>query len=105
MKDTIEIALFSLFGPWLLLIPAIMVMKIKYFKTSRQKEFRGTIELFSFLSSEWWYAGLTWAIPTIGRDKNDALNEIRARVNSRLYLFYLIILIQLILVAVLNKIG
>lgn len=82
-----------------------MIMKIKYFKTLRQKDYRGTVELFSFLNSEWWTAGLTWAIPTFGHDKNERLNKIRITANSRLYIFYFIILTQLTLVGLLNKIG
>jgi hypothetical protein len=104
MKDKIEIVLFSLFGLWVVLIPAIFIMKIKYFKTLRQKEFKGTEELLSFLASEWWIAGLTWAIPTFGQDKNSELNKIRRKANSRLYIFYFIILTQLTLVGFLNKI-
>ena len=105
MKDTIETVLLGLFGLWALLIPGIMIMKIKYFKTLRQKEFRGTDELFSILSREWWVAGLTWAIPTFGRDKDTELNKIRTKANSRIYILYFIILTQLTLVGLLSKIG
>lgn len=105
MKDKFEIVLFSLFVLWIILIPAIFIMKIKYFKTIRRKEFRGIEELFSFLNSEWWIAGLTWAIPTFGGEKDTELNKIRRKANSRLYIFYFIILAQLTLVGLLNKIA
>ncbi len=82
-----------------------MIMKIKYFKRLRQKEFKGTADLFSFLSSEWWIAGLTWGIPIIGRHKDTELNQIRRTANSRLYILYFVLLTQLTLVGLLNKIG
>jgi hypothetical protein len=104
MKDTIEIVLFSLFGLWALLIPAIMIMKIKYFKTSRRKEFKGIEELFLFLNSEWWIAGITWAFPIIGKNKNQELNSIRKKANLRLYLLYTTVGTQILLVGLLNKI-
>ena len=105
MKNVIEILAVGLFGLWIVLIPAIMIIKIKYFKTLRRKEFRGTEELFSVLSSEWWVAGLTWAIPTFGQDKDSGLNKIRRKANSRLYIFYFIILTQLTLVGFLKEIS
>jgi hypothetical protein len=103
MKDTVEIVLFGLFGLWLILIPIIMISKIKYFRTLRQKKFNGTADLFSFLSSEWWIAGLTWGIPIIGCDKSTELNQIKGKANSRLYILYFIILTQLILVGLLSR--
>lgn len=103
MKNTVEAVLFGLFGLWIILIPVIMIAKIKYFKTLRQKEFNGTSELFSFLSSEWWIAGLTWGIPIIGRDRSPEVNQIRGKANLRLYILYFIILTQLVLAGLLKR--
>ena len=105
MRNVIEIMAFGLFGLWVILIPSIMIMKIKYFKRLRRKEFKGTADLFAFLSSEWWIAGLTWAFPIFGRDKETELNKIRVKANSRLYILYFVLLTQLTLVGLLNKVG
>ena len=105
MKSIIVVFVFGLFAFWIVMIPSIMILKIKYFKRLNRKEYKGTEELFLFLSSEWVIAGLTWAIPIFGRDKDTELIKIRGEVNSRLYLFYSIILIQLILAGVLSKMA
>ncbi len=76
-----------------------MIMKIKYFKRLKGKEFKGTADLFSFLSAEWWIAGLTWCIPIIGQHKGTELNQLRKSANSRIYILYFVLLTQLILVA------
>ena len=103
MKDAIEIVMFGLFGVWIIVIPSIMIMKIKYFKTLRHKEFRGTTELFSFFSSEFWIAGITWGFPIIGQERNLELNTIRKKANSRLYILYLTVMTQVILVGLIQK--
>lgn len=105
MRNVIEISAFGLFGLWFFLIPSIMIMKIKYFKRLKGKELKGTADLFSFLSTEWWIAGLTWCIPIIGQHKDIELNQIRSSANSRIYILYFVLLTQLILVALLNKLG
>jgi hypothetical protein len=96
MKNNIEILSATLFISWAILIPAIFKMKIKYFVVSRQKESPGI--------REWCITCLTWEFPIIGRDENLELDTIRKKANYRLYYFYLIILLQLILVGILNKI-
>jgi hypothetical protein len=105
MKDKIEIVLFSLFGLWILLIPAIFIMKIKYFKTLRRKEFKGIVELALFLNSEWWIAGFTWTFPIFGKEKEIELNVVREKANLRLYLLYTTVAIQLLLVGLLYRIS
>src|SRR5688500_14517543 len=70
MKEAIEIIAFGLLGVYFILFPFIMIMKIKYYKTLRRKEFRGTSDLFAFFSSEWWVAGITCGFPILGRDKD-----------------------------------
>jgi hypothetical protein len=103
MKDKIEIVLFSLFGLWVLLIPAIFIMKIKYFKTLRRKEFKGIEELFLILNSEWWMAGFTWLFPIFGKERNVELKAMKTKANSRLCLLYTIMMIQLVLFGLLNN--
>jgi hypothetical protein len=103
MKDTIEVILFGLLGLWMVLVPAIMIMKIRYYKALRKKEFNGIAELFSPFNSEWWIAGFTWGFPILGRDQDAKLNQVRRKANSRVYSLYFIILTQLILASVLNK--
>ena len=81
-----------------------MIIKIKYFKTLRRKEFKGIEELFLFLNSEWWIAGITCAIPIMRKDNNQELNSIRKKANLRLYLLYTTVGTQILLVGLLNKI-
>ena len=102
MEETIEILLFGLFGFWIILIPMVMIMKIKYYKISRQKEYNGIPDLFAFLTTEFWIAGITIGFPIIGKDKKIELNKIRKKANIRLFRFYGIILIQIFLVILLN---
>ena len=101
--NTLEVILYSLFGLWVVLIPSIMIMKIKYMKKARQKAYRGITELFSFFSIELWYAGLTFGFPMFGRDRNLELKKISRRANFRLFLLYLTVSIQVTIVVILNK--
>jgi hypothetical protein len=103
VKNIIQIVLIGLFGLWIIIIPWTILMKIKYFKIARQKEFKGTIELFSPFNEEFWIAGITWGFPVLGQDANVELNSLRKKANSRLFLFYLIVLIQILLVGLLQR--
>jgi len=104
MKELILNVVFGLFGLYFILSPAILILKIKYYKTSRRKEYNGIADLFSFFSHEWWIAGLTLWFPIFGRDKNLELNTIRKKANARLYILYLTVLAQLTLVGLMGKI-
>ena|SRR5688572_8292680 len=103
MKEAIEIIAFGLLGVYFILFPFIMIMKIKYYKTLRRKEFRGTSDLFAFFSSEWWVAGITCGFPILGRDKDLKLNSIRKKANLRLYILYLTVVMHLMLFGFLVK--
>jgi len=103
MKDVIEIIAFGLLGLYFILFPFIMIMKIKYYKTLRRKEFNGISDLFSFFNSEWWIAGITCGFPILGRDKDSNLNSIRKKANFRLYILYLTVVMHLTLFGFLVK--
>jgi hypothetical protein len=103
MKEVIEIIAFGLLGLYFILFPFIMIMKIKYYKTLKRKQFRGISDLFSFFSSEWWIAGITWGFPILGRDKDFELNSIRKKANLRLYILYLTVVMHLTLFGILVK--
>jgi len=83
----------------------IFYLKIKYFKNLRHKEFKGISDLFFPFQLEWWLAGITWAFPIIGKDKDQELNAIRKKANLRLYLLYTTVATQILLVGLLNKIS
>ena len=104
MKEILEILLFGLFGLWIILIPMIMIMKIRYFKKLRHKQFNGISDLFAFWTPELWIAGITFAFPILGKGKELELKRIKKNANRRLMGFYGIILIQLIIVVFLNSI-
>jgi hypothetical protein len=98
MKETIKIIAIGFFFLWIIFIPAIFIIKIKYFKISRQKEYHGVEDMLSFFSREWWIAGFTLMFPILFKDRLKELDLIRRKANFRLYFFYLIVLVQLILV-------
>ena len=103
MKLAIENIAFGLFGLYAILLPAILIMKIKDYKISRRKAYTGIAELFSFLSSEWWIEGITLWFPIFGRDVNAELNTIRKKANTRLYILYSTVATQVALVGLLEK--
>ena len=97
------VLLVGLLGTVVLLIPSIMVMKIKYFKMLNHKKYGGLIELFSFLSREWWIAGFTLGLPIIGKDNDVVLDQVRQKANSRTYILYSIVITLSIGALFLNK--
>lgn len=104
MKELFLYIVFGLFGLYIILVPTILIMKIKYYKTLREKKYNGIVDLFACFSSEWWIAGFTLGFPIGGRDKDLKLNAIRKKANLRLYFLYLTVIIQLILVGILDEV-
>ena len=104
MKELLVILLIITIGLIVILIPMILIMKIKYFRRLRHKEYNGVPDLFAFLSTEFWIAGITMGFPIIGKDKKTELNQIRKKANKRLFGLYGIILIQLVIVIFLYRI-
>jgi hypothetical protein len=103
MNEKLEILLFSLFGIWVILIPMIMILKIKYFKLVRHKEYNGVSDIFHILSSEWWIAGITIPFPIFGKTHQVEVNKVRKMANLRLMGFYSTILVQIVIVGLLNS--
>ena len=97
MKEVIFNVIIGLSVLYFIIVPTILIMKIKYYKTLRGKEYNGINELFSLFSSEWWIAGFTLGFPIFGRDEDLKLNTIRKKANRRLYIFYLVVITQLAL--------
>ena len=102
MKETLEILAFGPFGIWLILIPMIMIMK--YFKAIRHNRYHGTSDLFSFLTPEWWIAGITFGFPIFGKEENPEIEKIKTSANKRLFAFYGTIIFQIIIVGILTMI-
>lgn len=104
MKEGILNVVFGLFGLYFIIPPTILIMKIKYYKTLRRKEYNGIADLFAFFSSEWWIAGITLGFPIFGRDEDLKLNAIRKKANTRLYILYLTVITQLTLLGIMDKV-
>jgi hypothetical protein len=105
MSDIQAIIFFSLCVLLIVITQTIFYLKIKYLKLYNQKEFQGISHLNFPFHKEWWIAALTLAFPIFGKDEIAELNAIRKKVNQGLYIFYLIMIMQIILVGILIKID
>jgi len=85
------------------LIPIIVLKKIKYYKILGHKEYYGIIDLFNFFSKEWVIASLTFGFPILGKDNNPVLNSIRKEANRKVFLFYGVIILLLTTVIILGQ--
>ena len=101
MKEYLEIIVDGMFGLYFIIIPMIMLKRIHYFKTLRNKRYNGVADLFNVFCEEWWISGVMLGLPIIGKDDKQQLNEIRRKSNKRLYFFYGIFATQIIIIALL----
>lgn len=99
-KEIISFLIFSLITLWIILLPVIFILKIKFLKKVRNKPFRGASEIFSIFSMEWWIAWLFLPIPILGKKNDFKVEKIRIKVNGRILAFYTVITVQFCLIAI-----
>ena len=79
-----------------ILLVWIFAIKLKYYRIYKGREIIGIPEIL--LSFVFLY------FPILGKDNNDELDVLKRKINSRLMLFYGVVLLHIVLVVILNYI-